>query len=145
MQQFVYPVTVTPDPQDGGLVVQFVDFPEAITQGETLQEALHEAADCLEEAVANRIALNLSLPVPSVIDEGSHCVTLPVQMAAKAALYLAMKEVGVTNVELAERLGYDEKEVRRLLDPHHASKIPRIESALQAIGKQLVIGFQPTV
>ena len=145
MQHFVYPVTVTPDPQDGGFVVQFVDLPEAITQGETLQEALHEAADCLEEAVANRILMNLPLPAPSAIDQGRYGVTLPVQMAAKAALYLAMKELDITNVELAQRLGYDEKEVRRLLDPHHASKIPRIESALQAIGKQLVIGFQPTV
>ncbi len=45
-------------------------------------------------------------------------------------------------VELAKKLGYDEKEVRRLLDPHHASKIPRIESALHAVGKELVVGFQ---
>jgi antitoxin HicB len=145
MPQFVYPVTVTPDPQDGGFVVQLVDFPEAITQGETLPEALHEAADCLEEAVANRIALNLPLPVPSGFAKEGYRVTLPVQMAAKAALYLAMQEVGVTNVELAQRLGYDEKEVRRLLDPHHASKIPRIETALQAVGKQLVIGVQPAI
>lgn len=145
MLQFVYPVTITPDLQDGGLVVQFVDFPEAITQGETLPEALREAVDCLEEAVANRIALNLPLPVPSVFAKEDANVTLPVQMAVKAALYSAMQEVGITNIELAQRLGYDEKEVRRLLDPHHASKIPRIETALQAVGKQLVIGCQPAM
>ena len=44
---FVYPVTLTPDP-DGGFVVTFPDWPEAITQGETRDQALEEAADCLE-------------------------------------------------------------------------------------------------
>ncbi len=51
MDQFVYPTTLTPDPQDGGFVVTFVDVPEAITQGDDVSEALHQAADCLEEAI----------------------------------------------------------------------------------------------
>lgn len=55
MQNFVYPATLTPDIEDGGFVVRFVDFPEAITQGESVQDALQEATDCLEEAIANRI------------------------------------------------------------------------------------------
>jgi antitoxin HicB len=138
----VYPAILTPDIEDGGFVVRFVDFPEAITQGESIQEALQEAADCLEEAVANRIIMDIPIPTPSAIAEGQYAVTLPARMAAKAALYLAIKESGITKVELAKKLGYDEKEVRRLLDPHHASKIPRIESALHAVGKQLVVGFQ---
>jgi antitoxin HicB len=142
MQNFIYPVTLTPDEEDGGFVVKFVDFPEAITQGEDLQDALQEAVDCLEEAVANRMVMDLPLPAPSPMTEGQFAVTLPAQMAAKAALYLAMTEAGITNVELANRLHYDEKEIRRLLDPHHASKIPRIESALHAVGKQLIVGVQ---
>lgn len=142
MQNFVYPATLTPDTKDGRVVVRFVDFPEAITQGENIQDALQETADCLEEAVANRIVMDLPVPAPSAINEGQYAVTLPIQMTAKAALYLAIKESGITKVELAKKLGYDEKEVRRLLDPHHASKIPRIESALHAVGKQLVVGFQ---
>ena len=53
--QFLYPATLTPDPT-GGFVVTFRDWPEeAITQGDSLEEALLEAADCLEEAVAARI------------------------------------------------------------------------------------------
>ena len=35
MDQFVYPAILTPDVQDGGFVVTFVDVPEAITQGDT--------------------------------------------------------------------------------------------------------------
>jgi len=53
-----------------------------------------------------------------------------------------MKEARVTNVQLARRLGVDEKEVRRLLDPHYASKLPRIAQAVALLGKRLVIGLE---
>ena len=55
MTQFVYPALLTADEKDGGFVVTFPDLPEAITQGNSWEEALHEAADCLEEAIALRI------------------------------------------------------------------------------------------
>jgi antitoxin HicB len=142
MQSFIYPVTLTPDKDDGGFVVKFVDLPEAITQGENVNDALSEAADCLEEAIANRIEMNLTIPNPSTVKDGQYAVPLPAQMAAKAALFIAIQEVGISKVELAKKLGCDEKEVRRLLDPHHSSKIPRIEAALSAVGKQLIVGVQ---
>ena len=48
---FMYPVTLTPDKKDGGFVVTFTDIPEAITQGETEDEALAAAKDALESAI----------------------------------------------------------------------------------------------
>lgn len=69
-------------------------------------------------------------------------IPVPALMAAKAALYMAMQEAGITKVQLAGRMGCDEKEIRRLLDPRHHSKIGRIEAALEALGKRLIVGFQ---
>jgi antitoxin HicB len=63
-------------------------------------------------------------------------------MAAKAALYLAMAEAGMTNVQLARKLGCDEKEVRRMLDPRHHTKLPRIKEALDVFGKSLVVSVK---
>jgi antitoxin HicB len=60
-----YPVTLTSDEKDGGFVVTFKDFPEAITQGETTEEALVEAADALDEAIAGRLQRGDPIPVPS--------------------------------------------------------------------------------
>ena len=142
MHNFVYPAILTPDKQDGGLVVTFRDLPEAITQGESIKEALLEAADCLEEAIANRIAMDLPIPSPSRTSKSDYPVSLPIQMAAKAALFLTIREINITKVELAKRLQCDEKEVRRLLDPRHPSKLPRIEAALAAVGRQLVVQLQ---
>ena len=61
------------------------------------------------------------------------------ETVAKVALYLAMREAGITNMELAKKLGVDEKEVRRLLDPHYGSKLPRIAEAISLLGQRLVI------
>lgn len=41
--------------------------------------------------------------------------------------------------KLAARLGCDEKEVRRLLDPRHPSKLARIQRALASLGKGLAV------
>ena len=142
MQSFVYPATLTPDADDGGFVVTFVNVSEAITQGDNVDDARREAADCLEEAIANRIMTGVSIPKPSPVKKGKYAITLPAQTAAKAALYIAIQEAKVTKTELAKRLRCDEKEVRRLLDPRHPSKLSRLESALAAVGQRLIVGVQ---
>ena len=143
MDQFVYPATLTPEVQDGGFVVTFVDVPEAITQGDDVPEALHQAADCLEEAIAGRLRRRADIPEPSPVQAGQYAVAVPAQTAAKAALYMALHQMQLTQVELAARLQCDEKEVRRLLDPRHASKLSRLEAALALLGQQIVIGVHP--
>lgn len=142
MERFIYPAILTADAKDGGFVVTFVDLPEAITQGETKEEALREAGDCLEEAMANRIVAGLPIPPPSRIKRGQHAVSVAAQTAAKAALHIALQEAQITKAELAKRLQCEEKEVRRLFDPRQPSHLPRIEAALAMLGHRLVVSLQ---
>ena len=85
MRNFVYPAILTPDEQDGGFVVTFPDVPEAITQGEDVTDALQQAADCLEEAIAGRIRRGACLPEASPVGPGHYPIPLPAQTATKAA------------------------------------------------------------
>lgn len=142
MERFEYAVKLTPA-DEGGFVVTCRDLPQLITQGDDLAHALAEAADAMDEVVAAYMQGNLSFPVPSKLRRGEHVVSPPAETVAKAALYVAMKEAGITKVQLAMRLGVDEKEVRRLLDPHYGSKLPRIAQAVSALGRRLVIGLEP--
>jgi antitoxin HicB len=139
--EFVYPATLTPAsdhaPGETGFVVSFRDLPEAITQGETIEEALCEAADCLEEAISNRTRRKMDIPSPSPVAEGEHPVSVGASVALKAALAVAMREATVSNVSLAATLGKDEKEIRRLLDPGHSSKLSAMEDALRPLGKRV--------
>ena len=109
MRNFVYPAILTPDERDGGSVVTFPDVPEAIIQGEDVSDALQQTADCLEEALAGRIRREACLPKASPTGPDRYPVPLPAQTAAKAALYLAIRQTGMTPVEIAAHLCCDEK------------------------------------
>ena len=141
MRQFTYAVKLTPDKDDGGYVVTCRDMPEAITQGETIEQALIEAADCLEEAIAARVDDGRDIPSPSAAKRGERLVSVPPSMALKAAVYLAVREAGITNSEFARRMRLDEKEARRILDPHHPTKLPRIEEALSVLGRHVELSL----
>ena len=141
MRQFTYPMKLTRDRNDGGFVVTCRDFPEAITQGETSEEAIIEAADCLEETIAARIDDGRDIPMPTEARRGEKLVSVPPSMALKAAVYLAVRESGLSNSELARRMQLDEKEARRILDPHHPTKIARIEAALSVLGRHVQLAL----
>lgn len=140
MKNFIYPITLVPD-DDGGFVVKSRDFPEAVTQGDDLADALNAGSDCLEEAVANRIVLNLPLPRPSRVRVGEHPVALSTQIAAKAALYVAMRNLKMSAAQLAANLNCEERDVIRLLNPRRQSPLDKIEFALSTLGQELVVGF----
>ena len=137
MRRFTYPMKLTPDKDDGGYVVTCRDLPEAITQGASIQDALTEAAGCLEEAIAARIDDRRDIPEPSALERNERAVSVPTSMALEAAVYLAVREAGIGNSELARLMQLDEKEARRILDPRHPTKLPRIEAALSALGRQV--------
>ena len=141
MERFEYPVLLKPA-DEGGFIVTCRDLPQLITQGEDTVDALEAAADAMDEVFAAYIKGRLEFPVVSKQRRGEYLVAPPAETIAKAALYLAMREAGITNMQLAKQLGVDEKEVRRLLDPHYGSKLPRIAQAIKMLGKRLVIGLE---
>ena len=141
MNRFEYAVSLKSD--GDGLVVTCRDLPALITQGDNEADALREAADAMDEVFAVFMKQGLAFPTPSKAKRGEHMVAPPAETIAKAALHTAMDEAGISKIQLARQLGVDEKEVRRLLDPHYGSKLPRIAEAISLLGKKLVIGLEP--
>lgn len=137
MHNFNYPAKFKRDMNEGGFLITFRDIPEAITQAETIEDSFVEAADCLEEAIAARIDDGLDIPKPSKPRRTERLISVPSHTAIKAALYLVMIENEVNKSELARRLNIDVREVRRMLNPHHGTKLPSMEQALAALGKHI--------
>ena len=133
-----YPATLSPDPY-GGFTVAFRDIPEAITEGDTREEALLRAEDALASAVAMYIAAKEPLPVSSPAEAGEEMVPLSALGMAKTALYDAMREQGVGRAELARRLRWHLPQVNRVLDLRHASRMEHVEAALAALGLRLIV------
>lgn len=136
--QFIFPVKLTTD-EDGRFVATFPDLPYGATDGATREEALLSAEDMLDEVIAGLINAGEEIPEPSAKKRGQVMVPLSAQMAAKAALYKAINTAGISNIALAKQMGCDEKEIRRMLDPHHPTKLPRIEDALLTLGHRLAV------
>ena len=67
-------------------------------------------------AIAARIDDGRDIPMPTATKRGEHAVSVPPSMALKAAVYLAVRDAGISNSELARRLHLDEKEARRILE-----------------------------
>ena len=135
---YAYPCNLTPG-QDGRLVATFPDVPEAITGAENRSQALEMAEDALATALAGYVHEKWEIPVPSAAVEGQELVAVPTVVAAKLALYSAMRAQRVTKVELAGRLGISESAVRKLANPDHRSHIGQVQRALRAVGHSLII------
>jgi antitoxin HicB len=133
-----YPVTLTPD-DDGGFTVIFRDVPEAITEGDSREEALFRAEDALESALAMYVMAKEPLPATSAPLAGEVMVPLSALGMAKAALYQAMREQNIGRAELERRLRWHLPQVTRVLDLRHASKMEQVEVALAALGLRLII------
>lgn len=133
-----YPATFRRD-ASGRFVVGFPDLPEAHTDGRDMAEGVEEAIDCLGSVLAFRIAEKSEIPAPSRLKRGQRLVPVPLWIAGKLALYLTMIEQGVSNSELARRLRVRETVVRRMLDPDHDTRSEKIQAALEALGKRIVV------
>ncbi len=127
--------------EEDGWVITCRDLPEAISQAEASENRIDIAEGCLQAALESRIRDNEPLPIASKPRRGEVIVSPPAATAAKAALYDAMRDAGISKSELARKLGVDEKEVRRMLDAGHATKLPRIAEAVEALGRHLHIAL----
>ncbi|EOX8394845.1 type II toxin-antitoxin system HicB family antitoxin [Salmonella enterica] len=130
-----YPVVLTPD--SGGYVVSFPDIPEALTQGDSREEALKNALDALVTAFEFYFEDGERIPEPGNVTDDF--VEVPASMVAKVMLLNAWISSGLTQVELAQRMGIKKQEVTRLFDLKHSTKIDTIQKALAALGRRLEI------
>jgi antitoxin HicB len=134
--RYSYPADI--NPQEGGYLVTFPDIPEAITEGDTFEEAEANAVDCLVTALSFYVDGKEDIPAASV---GTRYIDIPPVPAAKLALYTAMRG-HISNVELGRRMGVTEGAIRRLLDLRHRSHIDQVARALELLGRRIVLDVE---
>ena len=139
--KIAYPARFEAD-EGGRILVTFRDLPEAATDGACMDEALREAADLLDSTLMFRMKYREDMPVPSTTRRGEKLVAPDAAVAMKVALYIAMRERGISVAELSRRLGVDYREAQRILNPYHATKTARMAAAIEATGSRAVIELQ---
>ncbi|MBY5610897.1 type II toxin-antitoxin system HicB family antitoxin [Rhizobium leguminosarum] len=140
MKTYAYAATFEPTEKEGGFTVTFADVPEAITEGNDMAEARAMAADSLGLALLTYLETGRPLPDPV---PGATMITPEPEVTMKIAVIETFREAGISRSEFARRMGKDEKEARRVLDPDVSTKMSLLVGALAAMGRRLVIGLEP--
>ena len=126
--------------KDGKFItVSFPDIPEAHTFGRNRTEALAMAREALEISMDFYFEDQRLVPMPSKPKRGQAVIELPLSVAAKVLLLNEMLRQKVRPIDLARLIGTTKQEVNRLTDLKHATKIDRIDTALRALGKRLIL------
>lgn len=131
-----FPALFDPTP-DGGFTVTFRDVPEAITEGDSLQEAESMALDALVTAMDFYFEEGRPVPAPSKPAKSERLVALPLSVAAKVALLNARLEAGARPSDVARAMGLKPQEMTRVFDLKHPTKIDTIAAAMAAMGYEL--------
>ena len=124
---------------NGWWLVRFPGIPEALTEGETKEEARANARDCVIAALEGYMKSGRPLPRARARHSGTDRVILPSLVTAKLAVYETMRGHGWSKVRLAKELGMPENSVRRLLDLRHSSQMWIIDAALAKMNAELPI------
>jgi antitoxin HicB len=140
MKLYAYRAVCEPGDRRSNIVVSFPDVPEVVTQGRGEADARAMAEEALGLVLLSYLQRGKPLPKPRARGRGLIDVAVAPDIAAKLAVLESFTAAGISKSELARRLGKDEKEVRRILDPKHPTKLPALTAALRALGKRLVVG-----
>ena len=114
MFSFSYPAKFTAG-SDGRVMVEFVDLARVATDGKDDREAMEEAMDALGSDLSIRLSRREEIPTPSSAKRGQRLVPVPLWLAPKLALYLAMRDQQRQQLRVGPPPG-----TPRARDPPHA-------------------------
>ncbi|MCD4785430.1 MAG: helix-turn-helix domain-containing protein [Candidatus Eremiobacteraeota bacterium] len=124
-----------------GLWIEFPDFPELSgTQGDTMEELIMMAEDCLGGYIEYLLEQGRDIPEPSKIeDENIIYIQVPVETAIPLIYKKARKEMGLTQGEVASRMGVTYRAVQNIERKKRSPSIKTLTKIAKALGKKLVV------
>lgn len=117
MRSYIYRARWGHSDRRGNIVVTFPDVPEVVTQGRSEADARAMAEEALGLGLLSYLMRGKPLPKPRAKGRTLVDVAVAPDVAAKLAVLESFAAAGISKSELARRIGKDEKEVRRILDP----------------------------
>ncbi|MHB8789656.1 MAG: type II toxin-antitoxin system HicB family antitoxin [Desulfobulbaceae bacterium] len=136
----VYPAEITKD-EEGFFFVRFLDFDEAITDGESLEEALFNAQEVLTLTIEGRMDEGIHIPEPQpATGKNIHCIAPAARV--QAALLVHQARGNRSLADLARALETSWPSAKRLEDPHHSPTLKMLDRAAATLGKRLILSFE---
>lgn len=136
----LYPAIFEYDKSEKRYTVYFPDLSEAVTEGETLEEAIFNASEVLTLTLEGRVDEDVEIPRPS---KHKNAKLIAPSARAQAALLLRWAKGDHTTAEIARALNTSWPAVARLEDLHHWPNLRQLERAAASIGHKLIISLEP--
>ena len=133
-----YPAIIKPQ-KPSGYLVRFPDIEEAITQDETIEECLFNAAEVLSPVLDHRIAEGQPVPKPSRVNNAR---MIAPDAKTQAAILIRLMRGKRPVSEFARALETSWPSAQRLEDPKHWPSLRQLEKAASALGKRLVLSLE---
>ncbi|MDR3054925.1 MAG: type II toxin-antitoxin system HicB family antitoxin [Zoogloeaceae bacterium] len=134
-----YPATLEPQ-AEGGYLVQFIDLPDTFTEGESVEEALFNAAEVLSVMLDFHIDAGDSIPAPSLNVADAHYIAPDAKTQSALLVRQARGEKSLS--DLARALETSWPAVQRLENPNHWPSLRALDRTAAALGKRLVLSFE---
>lgn len=113
LKQYPFEIQLLSEEDGGGYLISFPDFSECISDGDTIEEAIQNGLDALQETIAALESMNLPVPEPGSGGSYSGKFIQRVPKSLHARLAARARQEGVSmntlvNTFLAESLGKKE-------------------------------------
>jgi antitoxin HicB len=133
-----YPCNIQKDENEKYLIT-FPDFPEALTEGDTEEEALFNASEALTLTLEGRAEEKIAIPFPPQSESGT--MIYP-SSRIQAALLVRFSRKGRKIADIARSLGTSWPVASHMEDLHHWTTLRQLDKTASILGKRLVVSFE---
>lgn len=94
--KLTYPLTVRPDIDDGGYIVEFPDLRYCVGTGDTIEEAINDGILAKDEWIKAAYEASITIPEPGASDEYNGRITLRIPKSLHRMVVEMAKREGVS-------------------------------------------------
>lgn len=138
-----YPARITHVPEDSKYLVEFLDLPGCLTEGDTFEAAKRSAKEALTGYLASAFEKGTSVPEPSTARaRGVYFIEPEPEVSVPVVLRRLREARGLTQPDIADALGISHQAYQRLERPGKSNPTLKTLARLAKVfGKDLHLEF----
>jgi antitoxin HicB len=107
---------------EGGYVVEFIDIPSCVTEGDTLEEAKTMAKEALSAMLYSLDSRKMGIPEPSTVKgKGIYFIEPELKIAFAITLKKERERLGLSQKDVAERMNVNWTYYQRIENPRRTN------------------------
>ena len=107
---------------EGGYVVEFIDIPSCVTEGNTLEEAKAMAKEAISAMLYSLDSRKMTIPEPSTVKgKGIYYIEPELKVAFAITLKKERERLGLSQKDIAERMNVNWAYYQRIENPRRTN------------------------